>query len=127
MDIHGYPPLLLERRIPRDTVTNKVALEKKLNLSAVASFLSCGYILDGETWLEGVKALDNSTVLVFTKEGIKFVKYWNFIFDEGAKDLGVKHYQQTLSELILKSVKNRIRTPHKYGILLSGDTVHEEY
>jgi asparagine synthase (glutamine-hydrolysing) len=96
------------------------SVKKKLNLSAVASFLSCGYFLDSETWVDDVKSLDNATVLVFTEEGAKFIKYWNFVFDEDAKDLGIEHYQKILAELILSSVRNRIRTIHKYGILLSG-------
>ncbi|MGH8071384.1 MAG: asparagine synthase-related protein [Candidatus Entotheonellia bacterium] len=96
------------------------SVKKALNLSAIASFLSCGYLLNGETWIEDIKALDNASILVFSDKGAQFIKYWNYLFDEDAKDLGTKHYQDILSELIHKAVKSRIRTNHKYGILLSG-------
>jgi asparagine synthetase B (glutamine-hydrolysing) len=95
-------------------------VKKELNLSAAASFLSCGYLLNGETWIEDIKVLDNASVLVFSEKGAQFIKYWHYLFDEEAKDLGTEHYQGMLSELIHKAVKSRIRTSHKYGILLSG-------
>jgi len=95
-------------------------IRKKLDVSAVASFLSCGYFLDGVIWVNDVKLLDNATILVFSKEDLKFKKYWSFEFTENPRDLGLRYYQEVLSELITKSVKDRIRTSHKYGILLSG-------
>ncbi|MGH8069852.1 MAG: asparagine synthase-related protein [Candidatus Entotheonellia bacterium] len=96
------------------------SLRMTLNLSAVASFLSCGYLLDGETWLENVQALDNATILILSDEGTQFIKYWNYMFDEDPKDLGTDYYRHVLSDLLLRSVRNRLRSPHKYGVLLSG-------
>ena len=60
-------------------------IRKHMNLSAVVGFLSCGYFLDGETWIEDVKLLDNATVLVFSEHGVQLIKYWEFVFDENVQ------------------------------------------
>ncbi len=95
-------------------------MRRQFNTTALATFMSCGYLLNGETWINDIKTLDNATALVISKKGHHFIKYWDFIFDEYVKDRGRRYYQNALSELIVKAVRSRINTSHKYGILLSG-------
>ena len=95
-------------------------IKRQLNTTALASFMSCGYLLNGETWINDIKALDNATVLVISEKGHHFIKYWDFLFEEYVEDRGAKYYQNALSELIVKAVRSRIKTSHKYGVLLSG-------
>jgi len=96
------------------------AISRDLNTAAIASFLSCGYLLNGETWVSSIKTLDNATILVLSNEGHYFLKYWEYLFDEDTEDRGMRYYQDILSDLIRKAVRARIRSSHKYGVLLSG-------
>jgi asparagine synthetase B (glutamine-hydrolysing) len=96
------------------------SLPKRLNLSAVASFLACGFFVNGQTLFEDIRFLDNAMVLIVSPAGVTTYKYWHYIFNEGARDRGPAHYQHTLAELIRQAVRRRMRSPHRYGILLSG-------
>jgi asparagine synthetase B (glutamine-hydrolysing) len=96
------------------------SLPKHLNLSAVASFLACGFFVNGEPLLEDVRLLDNATVLTVSPAGVTTHKYWRYIFNEEVKDRGAAHYQHALAELIRQAVRRRMRSQHRYGILLSG-------
>jgi asparagine synthase (glutamine-hydrolysing) len=96
------------------------SLRKKLNPAAMASFLAAGYFLNGMTLIEDVQTLDNATILCITDLGIRGHKYWDYAFDEGGYDRGLPYYQSTLAELIRQAINRRIRSHHRYGILLSG-------
>jgi asparagine synthetase B (glutamine-hydrolysing) len=96
------------------------SLVKRLNLCALAAFLSAGHLLDGETFLDGVRLLGNATVVTISRGRVELTKYWQYRFDEAGADLGAAHYRETLTELIRKAVRRRIRTNHRYGLMLSG-------
>jgi asparagine synthetase B (glutamine-hydrolysing) len=96
------------------------SLPKQINASALASFLACGHYLNGQTLLEGIRPLDNATVLIANSAGVTTHKYWDYSFNEAAKDRGVVYYQRALGDLIRQAVHRRTRSPHRYGILLSG-------
>jgi asparagine synthetase B (glutamine-hydrolysing) len=96
------------------------SLAKRLNLTAVASFLACGHYLNGQVLLEDIRHLDNATILTVSPAGVMIHKYWDYTFNEGLKDRGSAYYQAALSELIRRAVRRRMRGQHRQGILLSG-------
>ncbi|MGH8057666.1 MAG: asparagine synthase-related protein, partial [Candidatus Entotheonellia bacterium] len=95
-------------------------LPKTIDWTALASFLSAGYFLNGHTLLDAVRLLDNATVLQITPTGLTTQRYWHYTFEEGSKDRGRAYYQRTLADLLRTAVHRCLRTPHRYGLLLSG-------
>jgi asparagine synthase (glutamine-hydrolysing) len=96
------------------------SLERKLNYAAVADFLANGHFTREHTLIEGLETLDNATVLNISNGAIARHRYWEYNFEPEGKDLGQRHYQITLAELLRKAVRRRLRTNNTYGILLSG-------
>jgi hypothetical protein len=47
-------------------------------------------------------------------------RYWQFRFDEDARDCGPRSYRETLSGLLRQAVQRCVQADHRYGILLSG-------
>lgn len=95
------------------------SLARKLNLAAVADFLTNGHFTKEHTLIEGLKTMDRATVLKLTTGGVAWHKYWEHDFEIG-KDRGLKYYQETLAGLLGQAVRRRLRTDNTYGILLSG-------
>lgn len=96
------------------------SLTKTLNQAAIANFLACGSFINGEMLIEGIKVLDNASVMEITSTGISLHKYWQLAYAEEPEDKGVEYYQDILSGLLRKAIHRYIRTKHEYGILLSG-------
>jgi asparagine synthetase B (glutamine-hydrolysing) len=96
------------------------ALERKLNLAAVADFLTNGHFTTEHTLIEGLETVDKATVLKLTTGGVARHRYWQFEFEREGKDLGPDYYQARLAELLRKAVTRRLRNNNTYGILLSG-------
>ena len=95
-------------------------LPRTLDWAAVAGFLTAGHFLNNHTLLEGVRLIDNASVLSLTPTALRFHRYWEYSFGPPPRDLGRAHYEATLGELLGRSVRSRLRTAHRYGVLLSG-------
>jgi asparagine synthetase B (glutamine-hydrolysing) len=95
-------------------------LPRTLDRSAVASFLSAGHFLNGQTLLESVRALDSGTVLTLTATGVRTHRYWEFTFAAPERDPGAEHYRAVLVDLLRTAVRRRLRNARRYGVLLSG-------
>ena len=87
---------------------------------ALASFLSSGYLVQGQTLWNGVAQLGPGQMLILDSTGVKVRQYWDFtlsshvrVGDEGA-------YSEELSRLLLHSVERRSRDGDQLGVLLSG-------
>jgi asparagine synthetase B (glutamine-hydrolysing) len=96
------------------------SIPQRINSSALASFLACGYYVNGRTLMEGIRILDNATVLIASPTGVTTHKYWDYTFNETAKDRGTGFYKRALGDLIRQAVRRCTRSQHRYGILLSG-------
>jgi asparagine synthase (glutamine-hydrolysing) len=96
------------------------SLKRKLNLAAVADFLTSGHFTREHTLIESLETVDKATVLKVTAGGVTRHKYWQFELEREDKDLGWDYYQPRLAELLRKAVSRRLRTNNTYGILLSG-------
>ena len=96
------------------------SLERKLNLAAVADFLTNGHFTREHTLVESLETVDKATVLKVTKGGVIQHKYWEYELAEEGKDQGLEYYQQRLVELVQQAIRRRLGTDNTYGILLSG-------
>jgi asparagine synthetase B (glutamine-hydrolysing) len=96
------------------------SLERKLNLAAVADFLTNGYFTREHTLIENLETVDSATVLKVTKSGVARHKYWEYELAEEGTDRGWECYQQKLVELVRQAIRRCLRTNNTYGILLSG-------
>lgn len=94
--------------------------EYSINLSAIADILSHGFILNNNTFFNEIQELKNGNCIVIHDNKFKIIEYWNFNFQQPAKELSKKEYANRLKELLHKSVKRRIRPNVSSGILLSG-------
>lgn len=91
------------------------------SLEAVADIITNGYIIGRRTLVEEAYFLDYASVLeISAKNGFNVHRYWHFSIDEEAEDLGNKYYEKALADLLHQAVKRRMRSSHKFGILLSG-------
>jgi asparagine synthetase B (glutamine-hydrolysing) len=95
------------------------SLERRLNLAAVADFLTNGHFTVGHTLIENLETMDRATVLKLTISGVSKYKYWEHKF-EVDKDRGLRYYQEKMVELLGQALRRRLRTDNSYGILLSG-------
>lgn len=95
------------------------SLERELNLAAVADFLANGCFTVEHTLIQGLKRMQNATVLTVSANGVAERQYWkhDFVYDE---DLGLEHYRGTLANLVRQAVRRYLRYDNTYGILLSG-------
>jgi hypothetical protein len=59
-------------------------------------------------------------VLSLTRDRTSSHRYWEYRFDDGGPDRGERYYRGTLQELVRAAVRRQTRSPHRYGILLSG-------
>jgi asparagine synthase (glutamine-hydrolysing) len=95
-------------------------LRQQLDWRAIAGFLASGFWLNGYTPLSGVRRVDHATVLTLSRAGLRSHRYWEYRFVEGVPDRGERYYRQTLAELVRTAVRRQVRSPHRYGVLLSG-------
>ncbi len=96
------------------------SLERKLNLAAVADFLTNGHFTREHTLIEGLETVDKATVLKVTAGGVTWHKYWEYDCEKRVEDRGLKYYQKAFAELLYQAVRRRLRTDNTYGVLLSG-------
>ncbi|MCD4779828.1 MAG: asparagine synthase [Candidatus Omnitrophica bacterium] len=100
------------------------SLDKQINFTGLAQFLSSGMVYSGNTYFNSIKALMMSTVMSvhFPSHKIVQAPYWSFNFDETVKDKGMSCYAEPLADLINKAIKRRVRdnTAKRIGVFLSG-------
>ena len=100
------------------------SLKRKLDLTAVADFLTNGQFTREHTLIEHLETVDNATVLKISTGKVTRHKYWEHPFKHGfkieSKERSPRYYQEKLDELLRKAVSRRLRTDNTYGILLSG-------
>lgn len=96
------------------------ALERKLNMTAVADFLTNGHFTCEHTFIDGLETLENATVLKVTSGGVARHRYWQFENEQGGKDRGRDYYEPMLAELLRNAVGRCLRSDGSHGVLLSG-------
>jgi len=95
-------------------------LEKRICFPAVADFMANGHLTADHTLLEGIRWLDSATVLQIRLGNVAHHRYWEFRFEEAARDRGPHYYREMLCGLLRQAVHRCVQADHRYGILLSG-------
>ena len=96
------------------------SLQRKLNWRAIGDFLARGHFTLSHTFVEGIQSLEAATVVSVANQQVGTSRYWQWAYDEDAKDLGSAHYQEALTYLLRQSIRRSTRSAHSYGVLLSG-------
>ncbi|RJP76394.1 MAG: hypothetical protein C4524_10195 [Candidatus Zixiibacteriota bacterium] len=91
-----------------------------VNPAGLAGFLSNGYILEGETLLEGVRVLGPGQWLTADRGRIERRTYWACEFAEPRDGREEKALSEEMGRLLLKAVERRTSPDASYTILLSG-------
>lgn len=95
-------------------------IHQSVNLQALANFLACGYLLDGESLLNGVKLLGPGQMLTADRQGISVRNDWNFTFTPNPEARDEQAFSQELADLVFRAIERRTREDAQFGVLLSG-------
>ena len=95
----------------------------EINLQSVEHFFSIGYLLENNTWFEGVELLSPGTVLTWSikDKSIKEQSYWSWdeIHPLQGK-IDEKEIAEELGRLFVDAVKKRCKESEQVGLSLSG-------
>lgn len=96
---------------------------KKLNHNKFMEFLYFQRIHGENTYEKSIKSLNSSTILSFSQNNLKSIKYWKQNYKKDYST-SFNQYAYDLSELIKKSILRKTSDPSDnpsgYGIFLSG-------
>jgi len=92
----------------------------KISRPALASFLSSGYLPQGQVLWDGVAQLGPGQMLMLDSTGIKVRQYWDFTLSSHAQVGDEAAYSEELARLLQRSVGRRSRGNDRLGVLLSG-------
>lgn len=96
--------LLKNPQIPK--IIDRIALE---------AYLSLGFIPGDLSIIQGVKKLSPGTILVMTKQGHKFLKYW-----KPKSFPKIAPSREVLNSLLAKSIDSQTISDVPWGVFLSG-------
>jgi asparagine synthetase B (glutamine-hydrolysing) len=91
-----------------------------LDVVGVASYLANGVIHNGRTLFEGVNILERACVHTLTDQGFRSLRYWTYEFNNLYSGVDQKRLRAELSELIVESVKTRLKDNPQIFLSLSG-------
>lgn len=97
----------------------KIIHSTKINIKAVFEYLNLGYIPNSMSIYEKIHKLEPAHYLVFEKNNIKVIRYWNFD-PKINNSLKSEEIQETVTNLLDKSVKSRLISDVPLGFFLSG-------
>jgi len=106
----GLPSCLFQVGISREI--NKIKL--------AAEYLYLPLINSSETIYLNVTALPPAHYLIYDKENLIIQKYWELKSDKIINFSNPEEYYETLREILLESIKCRLRSHYKIGTHLSG-------
>ncbi len=93
-------------------------IKKTINLKAINIYLTLQYIPSPLTIYNEIKKLEQATILVFEKNQIKKIRYWELPYDE--KKMDFEEAKLRLKKLLTESVKLRMIADVDVGAFLSG-------
>jgi asparagine synthase (glutamine-hydrolysing) len=94
--------------------------EAKVNPLAVENYLAVGFILDGQTLLNGVKCLRPGEMLSVEDGQMKVERYWQFAFTEQRDERQQSELEEELSWLCARAVQRQTKGDYQIAIPLSG-------
>lgn len=95
----------------------------KIDRRAMKEFFEIGYILENRTWFEGIELMPSGTVSTWDISSRKLNKqrywWWNEI-KPSSQNISENEIIEQLSFLFSKSVRKRVHSEERMGLLLSG-------
>jgi len=96
-----------------------VDVPRHINLQALDTFLTLGYVPAPDTMFDGIYKLPAGHTLSLIKSHCRIEEYWDFEFD-GERSRDLPYYRQRLRYLLEESVRIRLMSDVPLGALLSG-------
>jgi asparagine synthase (glutamine-hydrolysing) len=93
-------------------------LERRIDLGAVADFLTFHHVLGDRTLLRGVRALPPATIATFDGRGFRLERYWSPRYREAGG--GVDGYVEEFGKRLQAAVARTRAGPSRPGLPLSG-------
>lgn len=93
-------------------------IARELNNYALTQYANYAFTLNGETMFNGIYELLPGNCLVFEKNNLKFMEYWNPDYStvRGGRDF----FSKKLKDLLFDSVKGQLVSDVPIGVALSG-------
>lgn len=98
---------------------------RKANLQALSQYLTFGFVMPPDTMFHGIRKVEPGELLVFDSTGLKFSeRYWSpaptveSFFD--AREIDFKTHVRNVTDLLDKSVADRLVADVPVGAFLSG-------
>jgi len=95
------------------------AVPRRMNRSALPSYLALGYVPAPQTLFEGIDKLLPAGILVVEKGQVTETEYWDVRFDQ-VEDHPESYWVEQVREKFLESVKIRLVSDVPLGAFLSG-------
>ena len=125
-DRYGLRPLYYAFKDGRFVFSSEVKAilaadsNREIDLQAVHDFFTLGYLLNNETFFQGIKLLPPASVLTLQRGQIRIKKYWTPRFQEDQDHKPLDYYVEALSALILKAIERHAKGEQRIAIPLSG-------
>ena len=100
----------------------KIKKQKNINRKMLTNYFYFGYSTGSETFYEGIKQVGPGKFLEkdIKNKTTKIKQYWNFFNDGNYSNSSEKIDMQKIENLLLESIKFRLRSDVSTGIFLSG-------
>jgi len=100
------------------TVADPVS--RKIDEIGVTELFCYGSHFRDRTWLDGYLKLPPASILTIDPEEMNIARYWNYAYDERAKELDQNTYASVFGILLDRAVERRMGGSKRIGIFLSG-------
>ncbi|OGC76067.1 MAG: hypothetical protein A2Z27_04180 [candidate division Zixibacteria bacterium RBG_16_50_21] len=92
----------------------------KINYTALAEFLSFGFLLENKTLFEDVALVPPGSVLVFSPDRFEIRRYWKARFSRAIPGFNRKSATEECHSLLERAVQNDLEGSEAVGLFLSG-------
>jgi len=86
----------------------------------IACYLANGVVHNNRTLFDGVQTLERASVHILTQDGFHATRYWSYEFTKPHSSINEKELRAELSELLVESVKIRLKDNPKVFLSLSA-------
>ena len=86
----------------------------------VAHYLASGAVYNNRTLFDGVRVLERASIHSFTENGLDLERYWSYTFTDSYSGIPEEKLRDELSDLLVESVRSRLRDDPKVFLSLSG-------
>jgi asparagine synthetase B (glutamine-hydrolysing) len=95
-------------------------ITKEISKEAIITFLVNGNLLNDQTFNNDIKPLMPGSILKVRNGKLIFNKYYQYTLEGDSEDKGEEFYIESLSTLLMKAIRKRLRNIKKTVIPISG-------